>query len=62
MKIDERVSIEIDVYFCSDNPDILRENVLIFSKCSFCCLLCGKEESQMMKIMSEDIDFVSTNV
>ena len=62
MEIDERDWIEIDVYLCCDNPDIARETVLIFSKCSFCCLLCGKEESQMMKIMSEDIDFVSTNV
>ena len=53
MEIDERVSIEIDVYLCCDNPDIARETVLIFSKCSFCCLLCGKEESQMMKIMNE---------
>ena len=51
MEIDARDCIEIDVYICSDNPDILRKTVLIFSKFSFCCLLCWKEEIQKMKIM-----------
>ena len=52
MEIDERVSIEIDADICCDNPDIARETVLIFSKCSFWCLLCGKEESQKMILLS----------
>ena len=33
-----------------------------FQSVHFVDLLCEKEEIQMMKIMSEDIDFVSTNV
>ena len=52
MEIDERDWIEIDVYLCCDNPDIVRETVLIFSEGSFWCLLCGKEESQMMILLS----------
>ena len=33
-----------------------------FQSVHFADLLCEKEERQMMKKMSEDIDFVSTNV
>ena len=62
MEIDERVSIEIDADLCCDNPDIVLETVLIFSKCSFCWFVMWEEVSQKMKIMSEDIDFVPTNV
>ena len=61
-EIDERVLNEFFVYLCCDNPDILHKNVLIFSKCSFCCLLCGKEGRKNMKIMNKFIDSVSTNV
>ena len=35
---------------------------LSFQSVHFVDLLCGKEESQMMKIMNEIIDVVSTNV
>ena len=49
MEIDERVLNEIVVDLSSENLNILRKNVLIFSKCSFCCLLSGKEEIQKMK-------------
>ena len=61
-EIDERVLNNFFVYLCSDNPDILHKNVLIFSKCSFCGFVMWEEVSQKMKKMSEDIDFVSTNV
>ena len=36
MEIDEKVLNEFFVYLCSDNPDILHKNVLIFFKSSFC--------------------------
>ena len=62
MKIDERVSNKIDVDLCCDNPDIVRETIHNVSKCSFCCLLCGKEGRKNMKIMNKFIDSVSTNV
>ena len=52
MEIDERVLNEIFVYLCSDNPDILWKTVLIFQSVHFADLLCGKEESQMMILLS----------
>ena len=58
MEIDERVLNEFFVYLCCYNPDILRETVLIFSKCSFC----GFVMWERRKSKDENIDVVWINV